>query len=106
MLRRCFTAAGLAIEENVRFVVDDAAGAVVHLDGWDASRRVGYEYITTEAGDPAEFTPAVIDALEARMRKGDLWVFLIDERDIATEAALASAAEAFLSLLRAKGALA
>ena len=102
VLCRCFKAAGVDIEENVRFV---ESGVDVSLDGWDPRRRIGYEFITDEAGDRAEFTSDVIDALERRMEAGELYVFLVDETNIADAGRLASAAEAFLAQLRARGVL-
>jgi hypothetical protein len=95
-----FTSAGFTILCNVQMEI---AGTVVNLDGWDAEKRVGFEYITKEAGDDAEFTPEVLRAFEEKMRAGELHVFLIDE--VATEAELREAADAFLSeLAKRKGA--
>ena len=93
VLKVAFAAAGYAIAENVCF---EEQGVTVLLDGWDASRRVGYEYITREAGDDREFTPAVVAALEARIGRGELALFLIDERDIADRELLRLAAAEFL----------
>jgi hypothetical protein len=98
VLARVFRAAGFHIEENVPFAED---GVAVSLDGWDAKHRVGYEFVTNEAGDRAEFTPHVIANLEQRMLRGELYVLLIDEKDIMTEGALTEAAESFLALVRA-----
>lgn len=103
ILFRCFTEAGLAIQEGYAL---DCEGVRVNLDGFDPARRVGYEYITTEAGDRAEVTPEVIAALDDRMEKGDLFVFLIDERDVRDEAALGKAAGRFLDALRSRGVIA
>ncbi len=87
-----FEKAGFEIARDVEFEI---AGRCVHLDGWDAKRKVGFEYITEEAGDDEEFTPEVMRAFEEKMRGGELHVFLIDE--VATEAELAEAADAFLA---------
>lgn len=100
VLARCFRGAGLDIVENFLF---DEDGVKVSFDGWDAARRVGYEFVTTEAGDRAEFTPQVVAKLEGRMLRGELYVFLIDEKEIMTEANLTEAAESFLALVRARG---
>jgi hypothetical protein len=97
LLAARFVRAGYAIARDVPFEI---AGATVHLDGWDAAARVGFEYITTEAGDGAEFTPDVMRAFEEKMRAGELHVFLIDES--ADEAELGEAADAFLAELAAR----
>lgn len=100
ILRRCFTEAGLAIEEGYAL---HGEGVPVNLDGFDPARRVGYEFITTEAGDRAEVTPAVVAALDERMEKGELFVFLLDEAEVRDEASLRRAAGRFLDILRARG---
>src|SRR5262249_2821835 len=65
VLRARFEAAGLTIEED--FALDDPP---ITLDGWDATRRVGYEFLTTEAGDRDEITWQALEALELRMGFG------------------------------------
>ena len=97
VLHAAFTSAGYAIRE--RFVFREE-GVEVELDGWDEARRVGYEYITDEAGDRAEFTPRSVAALEARMARGELHVLLVDEHDADGESDLRAAASAFLRELR------
>lgn len=101
-LRQVFEAAGCSITADHRLVLD--AGAV-SLDGWDGARRIGYEFITTEAGDRAEFTQPILAELEARMAAGELFVFLVDEADIPDEQVLERAARRFLDRLRKLGAL-
>jgi hypothetical protein len=92
-----FTAAGFAIAANVPFREGDIH---VDLDGWDATARVGYEYITREAADDKEFDEATLARFEARMEKGELYVLLIDERDAITKDALGAAADGFLAELK------
>jgi len=94
VLKRAFVARGYAIAENVAF---DEEGVRCHWDGWDAAARVGYEYLTREAGDEREFPPEALAALEARMERGELYVLLVDESAISTEADLVWAAEGFLA---------
>jgi hypothetical protein len=89
-----FTEAGYRIAENVRFHEGDID---VHLDGWDADARVGYEYLTEEAGDHAEFDVATLANFDARMRAGELFVLLIDEHDAITREDLDVAARGFLA---------
>lgn len=100
ILRRCFTEAGLAIEERYAL---HSEGVAVNLDGFDPARRVGYEFITTEDGDRAEVTPEVVAALDERMERGELFVFLLDEAEVSDEASLRKAARRFLDILRARG---
>jgi len=88
-----FTEAGYAIASDFHFKEGDIE---VDLDGWDASKRVGYEYITREAGDHKQFDDKTLGLFEERMMKGDLFVLLVDEREAVTEVALAAAAEGFL----------
>ena len=72
----------------------------VNLDGYDPARRIGFEFITTEAGDRAEFTDGVVAMLERRMAMGELYLLLIDEHEALTPEALRFAASGFLSRLR------
>jgi hypothetical protein len=102
ILTVCFEEAGLGIQRDFRF----KEGAVdVVLDGFDPEKRVGFEFITTEVGDRAEFTPAVVQELETRMRAEELFLFLIDERDVRGPEVLEAAARGFLALLRDRGRL-
>jgi hypothetical protein len=100
LLKERFARAGFTIVEDAPIQV---LGVTVHLDGWDAEKKVGYEYLTTEAHDELEFTPPVLHELEEQMRRGELHVLLIDEA--ASEEALTRAAEGFLEQL-AQGELA
>lgn len=102
VLEACFTRAGLTITRDFPFREE---GVAVTLDGWDEQRRIGFEFITTEAGDRAEFTPEVIEALEGRMMAEELFVFLVDERTIDKPQLLEYAADSFLALLRDRGKL-
>lgn len=94
IVRGRFAAAGIELVENYAMAL---ANRVVHLDGYDPSRRVGFEYVTTEAGDREEWTPDVIDALEACAMRGELYVLLLDETQALGEAGLARAADRFLA---------
>ena len=97
LLKEQFTHAGFDIHENYPLKEDSIC---FHVDGFDPVRRIGYEYITTAAGDREELTPTIIAALEANMAQaapGGLFIFLIDELDISGPDALRSAAAQFLS---------
>lgn len=102
LLRERFIAAGLAIQEGFAFA---EGGLAITLDGFDPARRVGYEYLTNEAGDRAELTEEVVAELEDRMRRGELFLLLIDEAEVDGAATLARAADHFLGVLRARGVL-
>lgn len=91
-----FTEAGYSIAQNFHFEEGDVS---VDLDGWDEKARVGYEYITEEAGDRRSFDARTLAAFEKRMEKGELFVFLIDEHDALTADALTAAAKSFLGEL-------
>ncbi len=95
-MRALFEERGLVIAEDVPI---EEGCAHVTLDGWDSSKRVGYEYITREAGDDLEFTAKAIAELEEKMQKGELYVFLADETHEVDRKALEAAAHAFLDEL-------
>jgi hypothetical protein len=101
-LSEIFNRAGCSIEMNVPFVLD--AGTVT-LDGWDANKKIGFEFITTEAGDRAEFTASVIAEIETRMDRGELYLFLLDEALVPRPESLERAANRFLELLKSRGVL-
>jgi hypothetical protein len=101
-LRAIFNEAGCSIASDVPLRLD--AGTVT-LDGWDASRKIGFEFITGEAGDRAEFTPSVLAEIETRMDRGELYLFLIDEALVPRPESLDRAARRFLELLKSRGVL-
>ena len=101
-----FRAAGVEIVEDVWIEVDGAPQVKVELDGWDAAKKVGYEYVTTEAGDRVQFDARAIAALEGAMTRGELFVLLIDEHEAVEDRELQHAADGFLAALRARGVLA
>ena len=100
VLRTLFSARGFEIEEDV--VVEEDSFRVT-LDGWDRRRRVGYEYMTVEAGDLAEFSNDAIRGLEDRMRRGDLYVFLADQVHELDRASLERAARECLDEVARRG---
>jgi hypothetical protein len=100
ILARRFQAAGLELVADHPITL---AGTVILLDGFDPVRRIGFEYVTTEAGDREELTPEVQGELEARAARGELCVLLLDENQLMTEAMLERAADRFLALALARG---
>jgi sugar phosphate isomerase/epimerase len=97
LLKARFEAAGFSITEHHPF---QELGLELTLDGFDVERRVGYEYVTTEAGDREEFTPEVLTRLEDALRAGELTLLLVDEAQVDARA-LDLAAGRFLRRVRA-----
>ena len=95
-LKRRFEAAGFQIKENQAF---DENGVRFDIDGYDAGRRVGYEYVTDEAGDGWDVDGDVIAALAERRTRGELFVLVVDERDAPDAASLDEAIDEFLGEL-------
>ena len=100
ILKRAFEGRGFTISEG--FPLGDPP---VVLDGYDHAAKVGYEWITTEAGDRDELTPEVLDSLEARIAAGELNLLLIDETEAVTEDDLFRMAGLFIDALKARGRL-
>jgi hypothetical protein len=96
VLKARFEAAGFHIVENQMF---EEEGIRFEMDGFDPDRRVGYEYVTEEAGDGWDVDEAVIAALAKRKAKGELFVLVIGEADAPDAKALAAKADAFLAEL-------
>jgi len=94
LLKARFEAAGFAIVEHQPFA---EAGVELELDGYDPARRVGYEYITEEAGDGWDVDAEVIAKLAAARRAGDVFVLVVDEREAPDAATLGPLADAFLA---------
>lgn len=97
LLKSRFAAAGYTILEEYLFSEE---GVSIKLDGFDPDQCVGYEYITSIAGDRKAVTPEIVEALEARMARGKLFVLLVDEVEAPTEQTLTLAADRFLARLR------
>jgi hypothetical protein len=96
LLKARFQKAGYKIAENVAF---DEDGVTFDVDGFDAAKRVGYEYITDEAGDTWDVGSDVVAALEARRDAGELFILVVGEADAPDAAALGRAADLFLGQL-------
>ncbi len=103
LLAREFVRAGLSLTEDCPIEVE---GGTVHLDAYDPARRVGFEFVTDEAGDRREIGPEVVAALERKMEAGEAWILLVDEWDVEGPDDLALAARRFLGELRSRGVLA
>jgi hypothetical protein len=97
LLKARFEAAGYQIAENQPFAEE---GIQFEIDGFDADARVGYEYVTDEAGDTWDVDDAVVAALAAKLREGTLSVLVVGENEAPDTASLARVADAFLAALR------
>jgi hypothetical protein len=102
LLREEFVRAGLSIEEGAPFEVD---GVLLSLDGYDPVRRVGFEFVTAEAGDRKAFTADVVAGLERKMERGEVHLLLVDEWGVEEPEELRLAVRRFLDVLRSRGAL-
>ncbi|HEX4453613.1 MAG TPA: hypothetical protein VH143_22230 [Kofleriaceae bacterium] len=99
LLKARFEQAGYAITENITL---DEHGVNFEIDGYDAGKRVGYEYVTEEAGDSWDVDGDVIDALDAARRAGELFVLVVNEVDAPDAGSLGKAAAAFIACLTEK----
>jgi hypothetical protein len=96
LLKARFEQAGYAIAENITL---DEQGVHFEIDGYDADKHVGYEYVTEEAGDSWDVDGDVIDALNAARRAGELFVLVVNEADAPDSGSLGKAADAFIATL-------
>lgn len=94
LLKQRFEAAGFTIAENVAL---DEGGLDFEVDGYDANRRVGYEYLSRESGDGWDVDEDVIATLAKLQTAGTLSILVVDEHDAPDEASLGRAADAFLA---------
>ena len=93
LLKARFQAAGYSIAENQPFAED---GIQFEIDGFDARVRVGYEYVTDEAGDTWDVDDQVVAALAEKLRAGTLSVLVVGENEAPDAESLARVADAFL----------
>lgn len=93
VLRRAFSDAGYRIEEDYPLQI---AGTVILVDGYDPVRKVGYEYVTTEAGDRRNIDAHVLAELEKRNEQRQLHILMLDEQFVESEEELAYVCKAYL----------
>ena len=93
LLTRLFRARGYSIVRNVLF---REYGVEFHIDGWDANARVGFEFLSSEDDDHDDLSLDEFKALTAAQQRGELSVFVIDEVEPVSVAALALEANEFL----------
>jgi hypothetical protein len=99
-LKQRFEEAGFRIAENVDYAEH---GLRFDLDGYDAGAKVGYEYVTDEAGDGWDVDEAVIAQLGELRTSGALFVLVVDEDEAPDAPALDRAIDEFLAELRSRG---
>ncbi len=96
LLKARFEAAGFQIVENRGFA---EAGVEFEIDGYDPARRVGYEYVSEEAGDGWDVDTVVVGKLDAARKTGDVFILVVDEHDAPDADSLGARADAFLAEL-------
>ncbi len=99
-LKQRFEQAGFRIAESVDF---KEHGLHFDLDGFDAAAKVGYEYVTDEAGDGWDVDEAVVGKLTDLGKSGQLSILVIDEDEAPDEASLDRLADEFLADLKERG---
>lgn len=93
LLHTVFRARGYRTQADVLFAED---GLEFHADGWDPDARVGFEYLTSESDDHHDLSAHEVTRLGDRMDRGELFILIIDESEVADAATLRFAAERFL----------
>jgi len=93
LLTQAFSSRGYTIKTNVKL---EFPGVSMTADGWDAAAKVGFEYLTHEAGDHLDLAPNELTALTAMMERGELYMLLIDEHQVDLAEDLTWAAQRFL----------
>jgi hypothetical protein len=100
ILRQAFQNAGFQIQEDFPFPI---AGTVIRLDGYDPAQRVGYEYVTTSAGDRHQINERVVEELDRLNEDRLVHILMVDEQHISTSDDLAFACNAYLEELSLGG---
>jgi len=93
LLSRLFRARGYAIARNLLF---REYGVEFHIDGWDAKKRVGFEFLSSEDDDHDDLDLSEYQTLAAAQQRGELALFIIDEVEPLSLADLALQANDFL----------
>lgn len=93
VLKEIFETRGYQIREDFPFREESVT---FNADGWDPDARVGYEYMTHEERDHEDLSPDELLRIGEWVEAGRLYLFIIDETDIAGREELAAAAIGFL----------
>lgn len=91
VLTEAFKSRGYNIKNNAPFAEE---GVAFDVDGWDPVARVGFEYRTHE--DKNDLSDEEVGRLGARMERGELYLFIVDDNQVPDGAALAAYAGQFL----------
>lgn len=98
LLARLFKKRGYDIMRNVMF---REYGVSFHIDGWDAKKRVGFEFLTSEDDDHDDLSLAEYQTLMAAQQRSELALFILDEVEPLSAADLTETANAFLDEVEA-----
>jgi hypothetical protein len=98
LLARLFKKRGYAIMRNVTF---REYGVSFHIDGWDAKKRVGFEFLTSEDDDHDDLTLAEYQTLMSAQQRGELSLFILDEVEPLSLGDLTAMANDFLDEVEA-----
>ena len=93
ILSRAFQSRGYPVQSNVLF---HEGNVTFHADGWDPENRVGFEFLTSEADDHHDMSAQAYQELSARMQRGELFFFILDEVEADDEHGLFAEAMRFL----------
>ena len=93
LLARVFRDRGYVIERNMMF---REYGVEFHIDGWDKTARVGFEFLSSEDEDHDDLTLDEYQTLMAAQQRGELALFVIDEVETMSAADLERDAAEFL----------
>lgn len=93
LLTKLFRARGYSIRRNVAF---REKGIAFDIDGWDAKARVGFEFLSSEKDDHDDLSLQEFERLKDAEQRGELFIFVVDEVEPLSAAALRDAAESFL----------
>ena len=101
LLARLFKKRGYAIMRNRVF---REYGVSFHIDGWDATKRVGFELLTSEDDDHDDLSLAEYQRVMAAQQRGELALFILDEVEALSAADLTETANSFLDEVEAAAA--
>jgi hypothetical protein len=93
LLARLFRARGYAVTRNIMF---REYGVTFHIDGWDAKKRIGFEFLTSEDDDHDDLSLEEYKTLMAAQQRGELSLLIMDEVEPLSEADLTATAHEFL----------
>ena len=93
LLAFLFETRGYRIERNVIF---KEYGTNFHLDGWDETARVGFEFLTSEDDDHDDLDLEEYKVISAAQGRNELAIFIVDEVKPTSEEHLLEEANEFL----------